>query len=67
MVSDIVASRFTTEGQSMLGLDKPRMMTDDELASGQGTRQWLIEHRLYSIQKALYLIAFLLLLILIWR
>jgi hypothetical protein len=31
-------------------------MKDDELASGQGVRQWLIECRLYSIQKALYII-----------
>jgi hypothetical protein len=47
----------------MLGVDKPRVMRDDELNSGQGVRQWLIECRLYSIQKALYAIAFLLLLI----
>jgi hypothetical protein len=51
----------------MFGLDKPRLLTDDERASGIATRQWLIEYRLYSIQKALYLIAFLLLLILVWR
>jgi hypothetical protein len=51
----------------MLGLDKPRLMTDDERESGQGTRQWLIEYRLYNIQKALYLIALLLFLILVWR
>jgi hypothetical protein len=38
----------------MFGLDKPRMMKDDELASGQGTRQWLIEHRLYGIQRTLW-------------
>jgi hypothetical protein len=49
----------------MFDLDKPRIMTDDELASGQGTRQWLIEHRLYSIQRILYLIAFLLFAILV--
>jgi hypothetical protein len=35
-------------------------MTDDELASGEGTRQWLIEYRLYGIQSTLYLIALLL-------
>jgi hypothetical protein len=51
----------------MLGLNKPRIMTDDELASGQGTRQRLIEYRLYEIQRVLYVIAFLFLLILVWR
>lgn len=45
-------------------MDKPRPMKDDELASG-GVRQWLIEYRLYEIQRALYGIAAFLLLILL--
>lgn len=47
----------------MFGLDKPRALDDDEHESGPAVRQWLIEYRLYGIQKALYVIAVLLLLI----